>query len=515
MKIETSAQKLIAIGLILFLCFILIGGKHNERKEAYHEHFPTESRATASNTEGTQLLQGNILTLTVQDAVLLALEHNSSLTVEHLKPSINKTYEKEERGAFDPIISGDVSYSTGGSTSSTTDSGEGSVSAGVSVPFPTGTEVGSEVSISAGDDVSLGVSVDLSQELLKGGRRDANLARIRKAELDSFSSEFELRGFTEALVASVETTYWDFFSAELKLDIYREGLRLAEQQLEEIRERVSVGSIPAIEIVAAQAEVALRRESLLDAESRLEEARLKLLHLLNFPVDNLWETQIVPSERPEIPSEGIDDLQIHLDSALRMRPDFNQALLARKRGELEVLQTKNGLLPRLELFISLGKTGYSESFSGVVSGITEGGFDLDASLTLSYPIGNRQSRARNERAILTSMQADSALENLKRLIELDVHSAYVDANRTKEQIDATAVSRSLQEKKLMAEIEKFKVGRSTALLVAQSQRDLLDSRIAEKEALIGHLKALINMYRLDGSLLLRRGLAIAGSSPVE
>jgi outer membrane protein len=515
MTFRATVQCFITACLILFLNSPLFGGKPSESGNADYERFPTESKTTTSGPEGTELLQGNILTLTVQDAVLLALEHNGSLIVEHIKTSIDKTYEKEELGVFDPVLSGDLSYSAGEGTSGTNDSGRGSVGAGVSFPFTTGTEIGGGLGISAGDEVSLELSVDLSQELLKGGRRAANLAKVKQAELDSFSSEFELRGFTEALVASVENAYWDFLSAESEVEIYREGLLLADQQFVEIRERVSVGSIPGIELVASQAEVALRRKALLDAESRLERARLRILYLLNFPGDNLWEAQIVPSERPEIPSGGIDELQSHLESAIRMRPDLNQALLAKRHGELEVVKTKNGLLPRLDLFISMGKTGYSESFSGTALGLGEDGLDFDASLTFSYPIGNRQNRAQYNRALLTSRQAEVALENLKRLVELDVRSAYVEARSTREQIDTTVASRTLQEEKLKAEMEKFRVGRSTALLVAQSQRDLLDSMIAEEEALIGYLKSLINLYRQDGSLLLRRGIAVPSGSPVE
>lgn len=513
-KIRVSANRLILACIIISLAFPLLGGKPSDEEEIYPEQLSVYSATTASETERQENRKGNVLSLTVPDAVLLALEHNISLTVERLKTSIVKTAEREERGAFDPILSGAISSFSGEGARGTGSSGTGYASGGVLFPLPTGTDVGGGVSISIGGEASLGISIDVSQELLKGGRKAANLARVRQAELESFSSDFELRGFTETFVASVEIAYWDFISAELKVEIYNEGLRFAEQQLNEIRERISVGAIPAIELIAAQAEVALRQESLLDAESRLDGARLRLLYLLNFPGDSPWETQIVPLEQPEIPSGGVDDLQAHLTSALRMRPDLNQALLARRHGELEVVQTGNGLLPRLELFISLGKTGYSESFSGVAAGLAESSIDLDASLAFSYPIGNRQARARNERATLTARQAELALDNLRRLVEIDVRSTYVEARRTRDQIDVTAISRSLQEEKLKAEIEKFRVGRSTALLVAQSQRDLLDSRIAEEEALIRHLKSLINLYRLDGSLLLRRGIAAPGGEPI-
>jgi outer membrane protein TolC len=51
--------------------------------------------------------------------------------------------------------------------------------------------------------------------------------------------------------------------------------------------------------------------------------------------------------------------------------------------------------------------------------------------------------------------------------------------------------------------------------VAQAQRDLLVSRIAEVRALANYLKALIDLYRQDGSLLERRGIVAPGREPVR
>jgi len=67
--------------------------------------------------------------------------------------------------------------------------------------------------------------------------------------------------------------------------------------------------------------------------------------------------------------------------------------------------------------------------------------------------------------------------------------------------------------------EKFggvlRVGKSTSFSVAQAQRDLLASRIAEARALANYLKALIKLHRQDGSLLERRGISAAGRDTVE
>jgi len=102
---------------------------------------------------------------------------------------------------------------------------------------------------------------------------------------------------------------------------------------------------------------------------------------------------------------------------------------------------------------------------------------------------------------------------LVQLVEMDVRRAYIAVNRTRQQIAASTATRQFQEEKNRIEIEKFRVGRSTSFLVAQAQRDLLSSRIAEVEAVVDYLKALTDLFRLDGSLLVRRGLAVADPAP--
>ncbi|MBW2430616.1 MAG: hypothetical protein JRF56_16775 [Deltaproteobacteria bacterium] len=71
------------------------------------------------------------------------------------------------------------------------------------------------------------------------------------------------------------------------------------------------------------------------------------------------------------------------------------------------------------------------------------------------------------------------------------------------------------EEKLRTENEKLSVGKSTSFLVAQAQRDLLVSRIAEVRALANYLKALIDLYRQDGLLLERHKIYSSGREPVE
>jgi outer membrane protein TolC len=200
--------------------------------------------------------------------------------------------------------------------------------------------------------------------------------------------------------------------------------------------------------------------------------------------------------------------------SMRMRPILNEARLRILSNDLELVKTKNGLLPLLDLFVNLGTSGYADSFGQSVSDIDGNNYDILAGVRFQYPIYNRDAKARQQRAMLSRDQAEKALANLSQLVEVDVRTAYIEVRRSKQQIAASSATRRLNEEKLRIETEKLRVGKSTSFLVAQAQRDLLISRIAEVQALANYIKALVNLYQQDGSLLERRGIAAPGREPV-
>jgi outer membrane protein TolC len=137
-----------------------------------------------------------------------------------------------------------------------------------------------------------------------------------------------------------------------------------------------------------------------------------------------------------------------------------------------------------------------------------------AGLTFEWPLGNRGAQASHRRAQLSRERMAAAVHNLERLVELDVRSACVDVETASEMIVASAATRRLRQETLRAETEKFRVGRSTTFLVSQAQRDLVVSQIVEDEALVGMLKALISLSRLEGTLLSQRGVALSDGGAV-
>jgi outer membrane protein TolC len=470
------------------------------------------------------------LKLTITEAVLLSLENNRALVVQRLNPSIQQTFEDQERAVFDPATNADVSAGRvegerlARSGSETEDFTTDFIDSIISLEqyFPTGTTVALEAGTRMNDSslyedsfytTRLGMTV--TQALLRGYGTDVNLVRLQQARLDTRMSEYELRGFAEFLVAELESTYWDYALARRQIEIVEESLKVARQQLNETKELIAVGRLAKAELAAVQAEVALQEQAIIEARANKESIRLQLLRLLNPAGPGIWQREVDLIHQPTLPEIKLEDVQLHVAVAMLMRPILNEARLEILRDDLELVRTQNGLLPLMDLFITLGKSGYANSFGESVRNISKDSYDALAGVSFHYPVFNRDARARHQRALLGRDQAQKALENLSQLVEVDVRTAYIEVNRAKQQIAASSVTRMFDEEKLRIETEKLRVGKSTSFLVAQAQRDLLVSRIAEVRALASYLKALIDLYRQDGSLLERRGISAPGREPVK
>jgi len=470
------------------------------------------------------------LKVTITEAILLCLENNRSLVVQRLDPSIQQTFEDQERAVFDPATSVDASAgkvkgerlaNSGSETEDfTTDAAEGIIS--LEQYFPTGTRVALEAGTQMSDSsfyddsfYSTRLGMTVTQALLRGYGTDVNLARLQQVRLDTRMSEFELRGFTEFLVAEVERTYWDYALARRQIEIVEESLKVGRQQLNETKALIDVGRLAKAELAAVQAEVAAQEQALIEARSNKESIHLQLLRLLNPAGPGIWQREVDLIHQPTLPEIKLEDVELHVAVAMRMRPILNEARLEILRGDMELVKTQNGLLPLMDLFITLGKSGYANSFGKSISHINKDSYDALAGVRFNYPIFNRDANALHRRALLTREQAQKALENLSQLVEVDVRTVYIEVNRTKQQIAASSVTRMFDEEKFRTETEKLRVGKSTSFLVAQAQRDLLVSRIAEVRALTNYLKALIDLYRQDGSLLERRGISAPGREPVR
>lgn len=521
--------------LVLAAFVASVGCTAPERHRTYQPEFDealaraddeaSEATGTPVSVDGAAFASGEALVLSLERATVLALENNRDLAVRRLSPVVAGTFDLIERGVFDPELFAELSFLNERSSETSRDTGqqfavegtEAEFEAGVRQTLPTGTTFEASVrqdrtaSDRAPEQQEARFGLTVTQSLLRGLGPAANLVRVRQAELDEQAGVAELRAFVQALVADVRIAYWQLVLAEREIDIFTESLDVARRQLDDVQEKIEVGFLPAAEAPAAEVEVARREQALIDARAEVAERRLRLLRLLGGDALGGLDVEVEVTGALSIRPTPVHDLDDRLRLAVRSRPELAEARLRHEQDRLETVLTRDGIQPRLDLFARLDRTGFDDELVASFRDVDGKNGELRVGLSLSYLLGNRTALGRHERARAERREAALAIHNLEERVRFEVRLAALEVDRAARQIAVSRRTRELQERLLTAEQERFQVGASTGLLVAQAQRDLLAARIAEVESEVDHRIALLRLSLAEGSLLERSGIRVGDS----
>lgn len=467
--------------------------------------------------------------ISIVNAVCRAIEVNQSLSIERLRPEVSNTGIMAAESQFDTNLDMGVTHTTRhiptlGAQRTDSNSTAPRV-AGEAVTRTDDFNVGLSGRLPTGTNYSFGfdatrtstnhtfpfytssLNAGLTQNLLKGAGCAVNCARVWTAEHNFIISLYQLQQVLINLVTDVQNAYWDLYLSLATLEIRRSAYEVAKEQRERTEEFVRVGKSPPLELLAAQAEESARFGDIITGVALVKERELLFLRLIN--PDNLpqsWDTRFYPADTLVLPDEKLN-VRERVSLANYYRPDLRQAQLDLANGELEVMRTTNGLLPSLDFVGSLTYNGAGDTLGQPVRQIRDREYpSWQVGLQLSYPLQNRAARAEFRRANFQRQIAEESIKNFCQIIEVDVRSAIIEIERTARLINSTLITRQLREAELAAEIEKFRVGRSTALLVNQAQRDLTQARLDEISSVVANIKAYIALYRFEGTSLQRNGI---------
>lgn len=469
----------------------------------------------------------NIRRMSLLRTVFQSLQSNQALRIERLRPEISNTGIEAAEGEFDTVLQASVGY--GSSHRSTlgprSRSGPDTRTNDIAVSRNFDYDVGVGGRLPSGTDYSLSFSgnrnssnrtehfygndlnLNITQNLLRGAGSDVNLISVWTAQNNFVISLYQLQNTLINLVTDVQKAYWAVYLAYETLDIRRKAYEVAKEQRERTDEFVRVGRSAPLDALAAQAEEASRVSDIINAIANLKQRELILLRLIN--PENLstgWRSLIFPSEEPKLPTEKlIPEERVRL--ARYYRPDLRQAQIDLANGELAVYRTANGMLPQLDFVIAFGLNGVGDTLGESTNRVR----DLDhrsyqLGLQFSYPLQNRTAEAAHRRASFQKLLAEEAVRNFCQIIDVEVRTAILEIERTSRLIYSTKVTEELRRRQLDAEMEKFRVGRSTQIEVSQTQRDYVQSQLDRVIAEVANINAYLELYRVEGTALQRRGI---------
>ncbi len=374
---------------------------------------------------------------------------------------------------------------------------------------------------------------DFTQPLLKNFGYKISRREIIVAQNNLNISEKDLQRTLQDTIYSVEEAYWNLLASIEALKVSQQSLQLARDFLERQKRAVEVGTEAPIEILTAQSEVASREADILAAEALVKnnEDRLKLIINLAAEIPDAEILTILPEELPEFEKKEIN-LDEAIVTALQNRPDLESTRIGIKNSELNLDYAKNQQLPTLNLNASYWSPGVSgtqiiygnrtpQNPFGVKVGEIPGGIsdafkdvfgfeyqNWSISLSLDVPLNTVISRANLAQAKVDLEQATLQLEKQKQDIYLEIKQAVRAVETNYRRVEAYKVARELQEQKLEAEEEKFKVGLTTPYLVLQYQRDLANSQNQELQSIVDYNLSLASLERALGISLKEKNISM-------
>lgn len=474
------------------------------------------------------------LELSLSQAVELALKKNLDLQIQRFDRTTSALAVEQNRGIYDLFASLSVSLSESNSPNSTQLEGAAVVSAdsrsyslGLSQLVPTGGTGGLQLSADRAGTNSTNAFINpqysavdglrFSQPLLRGFGRLSTELPILQARINSSVGRELFEQEATRVVQSVENAYWGLVEARQQLEVAQQSLALAQELDNRNRVQVEVGTLAPIELVASEATVATREEEIIRARTNVGDAADRLLELLNLDRQRYWDLEVVPTTDPETAAIDIE-LEEAIDTALSERPELASSRLAVESSELSAKVARRDKLPQLDLTLSYGSTGLGgRGFipdpetgelipvdSDLVDAFDDAfGFDFDnwtLALDVSYPLQNRDARARSEIADLELERSKTALSRQELSVVTEVRSAARGVESAVQQIESARVSRRLQERNLEAEQKRYENGMSTSFQVLEIQEDLATARSNAVRAETGYRRALIDYLRAIGSL---------------
>lgn len=445
----------------------------------------------------------NTIELTLEQVRTATLANNLDLKVELVNPSISKRSLDEERAKFDPELSGSTDFEKTGGTGSATKTY--STEVGIDKPLPTGGSVQFGLPISETNNDGLAqaaASVTYIQSLLRGAGTSINTQSIRIAEhqWNIINSRTKLTAIH--LLANADIAYWYLYAARKELDVRREQYKLAQDQLINAQKKVAAGSAPKIEIVRAEAGLAGRLDSVINAETSLKNRQRDLLRIMNredIPLETTID--IIPKTDPN--PLGLElDPNILAEQALANRMELIELEQLLTIDEMYIELARNSVLPDLTLSYTYRAVSQDDSTQQALEDFSGHPFNNHSiGLSASIPLGNRAANARLQKAKLEKIQDLNSRDRYRQIIRQEVYEAVSNLHSSWRRILAAEQGVTAAYRDYRVEQSQFQLGVSTSTNVLYSATGLADAQLRRIYAFADYEVAQINLARATGTLL--------------
>ncbi len=458
--------------------------------------------------------------LSLAEALRIAISNDIGLAIEGARAEAFRFAYAGSWGAFDPVLTARATYSDNEFEGQTTlagapvlESDDWTIQTGLALPLQTGglldvrfdhvNELTNNQFAVLNPSTTDLLNLSLTQPLLRGAWNQYATTDQRTADLQ-FQQQLEAsRNVRQILLRDVTNAYWDLVAARENLSVASVTLELAERQLDQNQRRLDAGVGTEVEVLQAQANVAVRVQEGLLAQVGVGSA-VDVLKSFLFPGTEAatWDLDVVPvTELPEADDVETPKWQEALARAIELRAELAQQRLVIEATEVQLARASSDRLPALDLVLSANSRGFDGDPQEAFAEAFEFEFlSTSAGLNFSLPIPNRTARHAFHRLRQELRIARLVYDQLETQITTEVRSAARDVIYQAEALRAARVSLGLARRQLEAEESRLREGLSTTFAVLEFQRDLAAALSSETASRVAYAKAIAQLLAAQGRL---------------
>jgi len=483
----------------------------------------------ATTPAAAQAATGPTLTLTMDQAVQMALDTSLGLKSERINVDIASQSIIGAKAAFLPALSGSLSRNNAESQPVLNPDGTRSVP--TSNQINGSTTVGQQLSFLGAQysatwssnrratgggggsfNPSLGSTVNLqfSAPLWRDLKIDTQRAGVDRAQRQRLITDLGLQQRVVATEAAVRQAYLQLKAALEGMKVASLNQDLAETSLRNARARVAVGQSPELDIITNEAQVAANRANVIDATAQIAAAEDNLRILIfDQGRPDYWLVTLFPADEISVTEKQVD-VDAAIKNALANRLDMVTLRKNMEISDLNIKLAENNTRPQVDAFVNYlasGTGGKQTSADGTITTIGYGSVLGDSfggaypswtyGLQVVYPLGRNAALVQQAQNELTKQQQQLNMRDLELQIVGDVRQAARDISTSYQRYMSRKTAREALEKQLNAEDRKFAVGLSNTFDVQLRQRDLANERVNELNAIIRYNQALIEFERVQ------------------
>ena len=379
------------------------------------------------------------------------------------------------------------------------------------------------------------LSLNISQNLLNGFGLAVNKRAYHKARNNLTANDLTFKQQVIATVTNVVNLYWDLVSFNDSLKVDQQTLELDTKLYHDNQRRAELGAIAPIDIIQAEAEMKSAQQSVITQESQVLQQEMILKNVITrsgLDSPTIALARIVPTDHIDVPAEEpvvpVQDLVVQ---ALAARPEVRQQQITLENARLDLLGTKNNLLPTLQAYANFSNTGQAGSLTtnqlspffcpgGVLItcavGLHVGGYgdalsqvlsrkypNYNLGFQLTVPLRNKANQADQITNELQYRQQEIQAKQTSNSIKLNVVNAWTALRQARAAYDTAVEARKLQDQTLAGTRRKYELGTSTITDVLIAQRDDTTRQLSEVDALDQYQRARTQLEQMMGNILER------------